>query len=162
MLRRIGCIAVLLAVLGALPASAAPSDHPPRLFFPHHRECHSVRCAHAGDRAFARHEEKLRRRREARERRQMHTALASWYEDGGSTASGFHAALGFAHLGPGEGGYPGMAFGTRVRFCAASCATGTMDDHGPYVSGREFDLDAALKSALGCSDLCRVRWRIVG
>lgn len=91
----------------------------------------------------------------------MQSALASWYEDSGETASGSHAELGFAHLGAGEGEYPGMAMGTRVEFCAARCATGTMDDHGPYVGGREFDLGPALKSALGCSDLCHVTWRRV-
>lgn len=97
----------------------------------------------------------------------MQTALASYYSDAGSTASGSHAGLGFAHLGPGEGeanglGYvPGMAMGTRVRFCAAACVTATMDDHGPYVVGRLFDLNEALKAALGCSDLCMVRWRVV-
>lgn len=89
----------------------------------------------------------------------MQTALASWYDDSEQTASGTHASLGFAHLGPGEGAYAGMAMGTEVEFCAARCAVGTMDDHGPYVSGREFDLGPALKSAIGCSDLCELRWR---
>jgi hypothetical protein len=90
----------------------------------------------------------------------MFSALASWYDDGGSTACGPHEEYGFAHLGPGEGSYPGMACGTAVRFCHyGRCVTGVMDDHGPYVAGREFDLDASLKAALGCSDLCQLHWR---
>lgn len=96
----------------------------------------------------------------------MAVGLASWYDDAGTTASNEHAALGFAHLGPGEtaeGWTPaagGLRMGTRVELCAARCAVGTMDDHGPYIAGREFDLGPALKAAIGCSDLCRVRWRV--
>lgn len=32
-------------------------------------------------------------------------------------------------------------------------------DRGPYVDGREFDLSAATRAALGCPDLCWVEWR---
>lgn len=31
-------------------------------------------------------------------------------------------------------------------------------DRGPYVAGREFDLSAATRAALGCPDLCRLEW----
>lgn len=82
----------------------------------------------------------------------MQEALASWYEDGGGTACGTHASYGFASLI--------LPCGARVRFChGSSCVVGTMDDHGPYVAGRTFDLNGALKDALGCSDLCSVQWR---
>lgn len=84
----------------------------------------------------------------------MQTATASWFDDHEGTACGTHYALGFAHL-------PGMACGTRVEFCAARCAVGTMEDHGPYVAGREFDLNAGLKEAIGASDLGPLRFRVI-
>jgi rare lipoprotein A (peptidoglycan hydrolase) len=31
-------------------------------------------------------------------------------------------------------------------------------DRGPFIAGREFDLTAATKSALGCPDLCTLEW----
>lgn len=84
----------------------------------------------------------------------MTAALASWYDDSGTTASGVHYTYGFASL------IFGSAWGRRVRFChAGRCVVGRLDDHGPYVSGRTFDLNASLKAALACSDLCWLRWR---
>lgn len=80
-------------------------------------------------------------------------ALASWYDDAGTTASGTHYAYGYASL------MFGSAWGHRVTFChAGRCVVGRLDDHGPYVSGRAFDLNASLKAALACSDLCWLRW----
>lgn len=84
---------------------------------------------------------------------QYRVATASWYNDAGQTASGHHYRLGFASLF--------LPFGARVRFCATHCATGTMQDHGPYVAGRAFDLNPGLRAELGCGDLCVVRWRLV-
>jgi hypothetical protein len=147
------------AVLATAPGSA---NHKPPVKFKHHPECATVRCARAGDRAFNRHRERARRRRLARLRRNTRTATASFYDDGGSTACGTHYTYGFAHLGPGEGSYAGMACGTRVLFCAARCVIGTMDDHGPYVEGREYDLNRTLKDAIGASDLGTVRVRVLG
>jgi hypothetical protein len=83
----------------------------------------------------------------------MQTALASWYDDSGSTASGRHYTYGFASL------LFGSDWGRRVRFCYRGCAIGELDDHGPYVGGRLFDLNWRLKTAIGCPDLCVVRWR---
>ena len=85
----------------------------------------------------------------------MSTALASWYGDHGGGACG---------VGDVQSGYRFASLflqcGSRVRFCHyGSCVTGVMSDHGPYISGRLFDLNANLKYALGCSDLCTVRWR---
>jgi hypothetical protein len=85
----------------------------------------------------------------------MSVATASWYDDSGTTASGRHYTYGFAAL------IFGSEWGTRVLFCARACVVGTLDDHGPYVSGRTFDLNEALHDATGCSDLCTVRWRVV-
>lgn len=89
-----------------------------------------------------------------RARRPMRTALASWYDDGGATASGRHYPMNFASL------MFGSEWGRRVVFeHNGRWATGRLGDHGPYVSGRAFDLGPALKAALGCGDLCTVRYR---
>lgn len=84
-----------------------------------------------------------------------HTALASWYPDGyGPTASGVRYHYGFASL------IFGSQWGKRIRFCHTGCVVGRLDDHGPYVAGRTYDLNWALKSAIGCPDLCYVRWSV--
>jgi hypothetical protein len=84
----------------------------------------------------------------------MQTALASWYDDAGTTASGAHLPLGFASL------LFASQWGRRVRFCyRGRCAIGRLDDHGPYVTGRLFDLGPALKATLACPDLCWLTWR---
>ena len=105
-------------------------------------------------------EAQQRRIRELRSWAAAPVATASYYDDSGTTASGTHYTLGFASL------MYGSEWGRAVSFCAASttgCAgpvvTGQLDDHGPYVSGRAFDLNEALRIALGCSDLCSVRYR---
>lgn len=83
-------------------------------------------------------------------------ALASWYYDDGETASGRHYRYGFASL------LFGSSWGQRVRFCRGSrCVIGRLDDHGPYVVGRSFDLNSALRSALRCPDLCWLRWAAI-
>jgi rare lipoprotein A (peptidoglycan hydrolase) len=87
----------------------------------------------------------------------MSTAVASWYQDGGQTASGFHATFGFASLI--------LGFGTRVKFCypagSSRCVVGMDDDHGPYVGGRTFDLNQTLAGALGFGGVDVVSWRVV-
>ena len=35
-----------------------------------------------------------------------------------------------------------------------------MSDHGPYVTGRTFDLNNNLRLALGCAGVCWVRWTL--
>jgi hypothetical protein len=86
----------------------------------------------------------------------MQTAVASWYELYGVTASGWSATYGFASL------IFGSEWGKRVMFCyQGRCQVGILDDHGPYVAGRTFDLSPALRAALGCPDLCTLRWRVV-
>jgi hypothetical protein len=83
----------------------------------------------------------------------LETSIASWYDQGGISACGTSAQAGrrFASLF--------LPCGARVRFCYVGCAVGTMDDHGPYVAGRAFDLNVNLRSAISCTDLCPVRWR---
>jgi rare lipoprotein A len=70
--------------------------------------------------------------------------LASWYADGGHTACGFHAAYGVANKT--------LPCGTKVRLRhGGHTVTATVDDRGPYVAGRDFDLDQSTASALGFS-----------
>jgi hypothetical protein len=98
-----------------------------------------------------------RRHRKPRPR-PMHPALASWYGDHGTGACG---------VGDVQGGYRFASLflrcGTLVRFCyQGRCANGVMSDHGPYVSGRTFDLNYNLRAALACADLCYLRYRVGG
>jgi hypothetical protein len=69
-------------------------------------------------------------------------AIASWYNDGGNTACGFHAGLGVANRT--------LACGTRVVFrYGGRTVTATVDDRGPYVGGRDWDLNQNTAAALG-------------
>lgn len=69
-------------------------------------------------------------------------SVASWYQDSGATGCGFHAGLGVANRT--------LPCGTRVRFRhAGRTVTATVDDRGPYVGGREFDLNQNTAAALG-------------
>lgn len=69
-------------------------------------------------------------------------SMASWYQDGGSTACGFHAGLGVANKS--------LPCGTKVRFRhAGHTVTATVDDRGPYVGGRDWDLNQNTAAALG-------------
>ena len=81
-------------------------------------------------------------------------ATASYYTLGGTGSCGRPAQIGrsFASLF--------LPCGAQVEFCyGPTCAVGTMDDAGPYVVGRLFDLNVNLRDALGCPSLCVVRWR---
>jgi hypothetical protein len=86
----------------------------------------------------------------------LQTAVASWYAEHGAGACG---------LGPDvQSGYRFASLilrcGTQIRICYRGCVVATMADHGPYVSGRTFDLNVGLRAAIGCPDLCVVRWRL--
>jgi rare lipoprotein A len=79
---------------------------------------------------------------------------ASWYGLGGSGACGVdvQSGLRFASLF--------LPCGEVIRMCHGSaCVQAEMADRGPYVGGRAFDLNANLRDALGCGDLCEVTWR---
>jgi rare lipoprotein A len=70
------------------------------------------------------------------------TAVASWYYDAGSTACGFHAEYGVANRT--------LPCGTKVTFRhGGKTVTATVDDRGPYVGGRDWDLDQNTAAALG-------------
>ena len=140
-----------LAVTIAFAAAPAPAI-PTAVHHTHTGSCSSLRCMRSWGRRHHWHPPTP-----------AHVSRTSWYDDSGPTACGSHATLGFAHIGPGEGPFPGMACGTRVRFCyRGRCATGTMDDHGPYIFTREFDLDEALRAAIGAETDQPVRWKVVG
>ena len=87
--------------------------------------------------------------------------VASWYGPGffgNRTACGqtFSAEIvGVAHRT--------LPCGTRIQLTSPSGVTvfATVIDRGPFVAGRSLDLSAALKSSLGCSDLCHVRMVVV-
>lgn len=67
---------------------------------------------------------------------------ASWYDDGGSTACGFHAYYGVANLS--------LPCGSKVSFIYGGRAvTAVVDDRGPYVGGRVWDLNQNVAAALG-------------
>jgi len=81
-------------------------------------------------------------------------ATASFYFDGGQTACGFHARYGFASLF--------LPCGARVLMRGpGGQVIATMQDRGPFSPGRLFDLNPPLKAALGCGDLCVVRYRVL-
>ncbi len=69
-------------------------------------------------------------------------SVASWYADGGSTACGFHAGMGVANVS--------LPCGTHVTFrYGGRTVTAVVDDRGPYVGGREWDLNQNTAGALG-------------
>ncbi|HEY1523871.1 MAG TPA: septal ring lytic transglycosylase RlpA family protein [Solirubrobacteraceae bacterium] len=76
-------------------------------------------------------------------------STASWYDDGGSTACGYHATYGVANLS--------LPCGTKVTFVYnGRSVTATVDDRGPYVGGREWDLNQNTAGALGFSGVAGV------
>ncbi len=92
-------------------------------------------------------------RARAREIARLPSAGASWFYDAGGTACGTHYAVGVAHRT--------LACGTRVMLCALRCAVAVVEDRGPYVAGRDWDLNPGAKAAIGFGDVGLVRWRIV-
>jgi hypothetical protein len=72
----------------------------------------------------------------------FHASVASWYEDAGTTACGFHAQYGVANLS--------LPCGARVSFSyGGRRVIAVVDDRGPYVGGREWDLNQNTAAALG-------------
>lgn len=69
-------------------------------------------------------------------------AGASWYNDGGNTACGFHAQYGVANRT--------LPCGTTVALhYNGRSVTATVDDRGPFVGGRDWDLNQNTAAALG-------------
>jgi hypothetical protein len=76
-------------------------------------------------------------------------SVASWYNDGGNTACGFHAYYGVANKV--------LPCGTKVTFSyGGRTVTATVDDRGPFVAGREWDLNQNLAGALGMGGVATV------
>jgi rare lipoprotein A len=72
----------------------------------------------------------------------LQAALASWYYDTGGTACGFQARYGVANRT--------LPCGTKVTFRNGSHqVTAVVDDRGPFVAGRTWDLGAGTRDALG-------------
>jgi rare lipoprotein A len=68
--------------------------------------------------------------------------VASWYDDGGTTACGFHAYYGVAS--------PSLPCGTSVRlYYGGRTVDAVVDDRGPFVGGRDWDLNQNTAAALG-------------
>lgn len=69
-------------------------------------------------------------------------SVASWYYDGGTTGCGFHARYGVANVS--------LPCGTHVRFFyGGRTVDAVVDDRGPYVGGRTWDLNQTTAAALG-------------
>jgi hypothetical protein len=69
-------------------------------------------------------------------------AVASWYYDAGSTACGFHARYGVANRTLPCGTQVSLRYNGRT-------VNATVDDRGPYVGGRDWDLNQNTAAALG-------------
>jgi rare lipoprotein A len=68
-------------------------------------------------------------------------SVASWYQDGGGTACGFHAHYGVANRT--------LPCGSRITFVRGGrTVNAVVDDRGPYVSGRDWDLNQNTAGAL--------------
>jgi Lytic transglycolase len=68
--------------------------------------------------------------------------VASWYDDAGNTACGFHAYYGVANLSLPCGAHVTISNGHTT-------VVATVDDRGPYVGGRVYDLNQNVAQALG-------------
>ncbi|MHB1835425.1 MAG: septal ring lytic transglycosylase RlpA family protein [Solirubrobacteraceae bacterium] len=72
----------------------------------------------------------------------LHPSVASWYYDAGATACGFHATYGVANRT--------LPCGTHVTIRRGSrSVTAVVDDRGPFVWGRTWDLNQNTAAALG-------------
>lgn len=130
-------IAAVIAALTFVPATISDAK------VKHHNGCNTHACDKRVDQKWAK-------------KHPMATAVASWYspaDSGGRPACGY----GWAYNGVAHKTLP---CGTKIRMCAARCATAIVADRGPYIAGREYDLMPSLKANLGCGDICTVRYRV--
>jgi rare lipoprotein A len=97
---------------------------------------HPLRVLFSGDRA------NTRSRRRIGQMAVYRQSVASWYNDAGGTASGFHATFGVANRT--------LPFGTKVTFrYGGRSVTAVVDDRGPFVGGRDWDFNQNTAAALG-------------
>ena len=79
----------------------------------------------------------------------LEPTVASWYYDAGNTACGFHATYGVANKT--------LPCGTRVTISyGGRSVLATVDDRGPYVYGRSFDLNQTTARYLGMLGVAQV------
>lgn len=88
------------------------------------------------------------------------TAKVSWYGPGfygRKTASGAVLTQGMMNVA-----HRSLAFGTRIefRYKGRTCVA-VVNDRGPFVAGRVFDLGPGTAAALGFSGVGTVEWRVV-
>jgi rare lipoprotein A len=79
----------------------------------------------------------------------MQYAEVSWYEDAGNTACGFHATYGIASRTLPCGSKVTLSYGGRS-------VVATVDDRGPFVYSRLYDLDQTTAGALGMNGVATV------
>jgi hypothetical protein len=144
-------LTVLVVLAATLLLAAAVVANPVRRRS-HDPGCRSERCDRHIDHWLA----ELRRRWE-RAHISWSTAVASWYDDAGETACGTHYLRGLASRT--------LACGTAVRLCFHGCELAYVQDRGPYVEGRTFDLNPGARAAINCTDLCgqeggRLSWYV--
>lgn len=147
-------VALVFATTAAITSSSDPAA----------KSATPIRAAHKIPLRAARHRRKHHRRHRRHHHKRHHrrlyrapawdgTSTASWFDDSGSTACGTHYTYGVANKT--------LACGTSVTFGHdGAVVTAVVEDRGPYVAGRDWDLNAGLKSALGCPDLCEVDYKI--
>jgi rare lipoprotein A (peptidoglycan hydrolase) len=89
------------------------------------------------------------------------SAKASWYGPGfygRKTASGAVLTQGMMNVA-----HKSMAFGTKIQFeYKGKTATAVVNDRGPFIAGRVFDLGPGTAAALGFSGVGTVRYRVLG
>ncbi len=89
------------------------------------------------------------------------SAKASWYGPGfygRTTASGAVLTQGMMNVA-----HKTLPFGTRIQFeYNGRTATAVVNDRGPHVAGRVFDLGPGTASALGFGGVATVKYRILG
>jgi hypothetical protein len=79
----------------------------------------------------------------------LRPAVASWYYDGGNTACGFHATYGIANRTLPCGAKVTISYGGHS-------VLATVDDRGPFVYGRSFDLNQNTAHVLGMNGVAQV------
>jgi rare lipoprotein A len=104
---------------------------------------HSLRVRFAGDRANA------RAVAFAGTATGFEQSVASWYDDAGTTGCGFHATYGVANKSLPCGTHVTLRYGART-------VVATVDDRGPYVGGRTWDLNQNTAAALGFAGVATV------
>jgi rare lipoprotein A (peptidoglycan hydrolase) len=85
-----------------------------------------------------------------------HAEVASWYAPGLDHV-GHRTASGEYFTGNEmTAAHKTLPFGTMVTLCHSGCVTVKINDRGPFVKGRDFDLSHAAAAAIGCLSLCNV------